>query len=98
MMPAIETPHTHGMSELLVGGDWACANNDVGTLARIAEMLAPCLAEPLRVELLEFARLCHDDAEQASNRWYTTRERLRLRLRAGEPGWPPCDSLPDETH
>ena len=69
------------MSALLVGGDWACAEGDVGTLARNAELLAGCVAEPLRHELLDLARTCHVDYEHASERWCEVREHVHALLR-----------------
>lgn len=71
----IETPRR--ANTLLVAGDWACAHNDLGTLAWVAESLAHSSDEPLRHELIRLAHLCHKDAALASERWYELQERLR---------------------
>ena len=72
------------MSELLVGGDWACADGDFGTIAHNAELLAYCVVEPLRHELLDVARACHEDHEHAAERWTEARTHVRARL-GGRP-------------
>lgn len=82
---------THSaMSALLVGSDWACANGDVGTVAYNAELLAVCLADPLRQQALEVARGCHEDRQDAIERWYELRARLRVALRTVDPSLHPC--------
>jgi hypothetical protein len=73
---------TAKIGELLVGGDWACSYGDVGTLAHAAELLAACVPEPLRRELLEVARACHCDDEHAAERWHDAREHVRVAIAA----------------
>lgn len=68
------------MSALLAGGDWASAEGDLGTLAYNAELLACCVAEPLRQELIQVVRACRDDQDHAGERWLEAREHLRARL------------------
>jgi hypothetical protein len=68
------------MSALLAGGDWACSFGDVGTVAYAAELLAACVADPLRRELLEVARACHAGDEHAGERWHDAREHVRITL------------------
>jgi hypothetical protein len=78
-----EPIHDHArapMSDLLVGGDWACAEGDLGTLAHNAELLACCVAEPLRREMIDVVHACHDDQDYAGERWREAREHLRARL------------------
>jgi hypothetical protein len=70
------------IGELLAGGDWACSYGDVGTLAHAAELLAACVPEPLRHELLEVARACQADDEHAGERWHDAREHVRVAILA----------------
>lgn len=68
------------MGELLVGGDWACAEGDAATLSHCAELLAVCFAEPYRTTLIEIAHLGHSDPELAATRWADLRVTLRAKL------------------
>lgn len=77
------------IGELLVGGDFAIAQGDLGTLAHNAELLALCVAEPLRRELLEVVECCHHRIEDASERWCEVSERLRSELRTIDPALHP---------
>jgi hypothetical protein len=89
MVAMSDTATPHGMSALFVGGDWASAHNELGSLAHVAEQLAVCVAEPFHRELIELAQLCHDDSDAAGRRWLEVRERLRHALAHGNPGEPP---------
>ncbi|HTJ40561.1 MAG TPA: hypothetical protein VL463_00635 [Kofleriaceae bacterium] len=68
------------MGELLVGGDWACAEGDAATLSHVAELLALCFAEPYRTNLIEISHLGHSDPELAATRWADLRVQLRSKL------------------
>ncbi|MCE9576123.1 MAG: hypothetical protein K8W52_23435 [Deltaproteobacteria bacterium] len=85
-MPAPRpTPAPAPMSSMILGCDAACAHADLGTLAHHTELLSLCVAEPLRRELLDVARSCHDDAAHAPSRWYAARDHLRAELREVDP-------------
>ena len=83
------TPHHSSTSEtrapplgtLLVGGDWACADGDVGTLAHVAGQLAERLDDELRAELLELVNRCHHVPDKAGAAWARLRELLAARAR-----------------
>lgn len=77
------------IGELIVGGDFAIAQGDLGTLAHNAELLALCVAEPLRHELLDVVDCCHHRIDDASGRWCEVRERLRVELRTTDPALHP---------
>ena len=62
--------------DLLVGGDWACAHNEIGTLRHVAGTLALVEGGEVRDQLLEIERLCVEDSEAALGRWCAIRERL----------------------
>ena len=72
------------MSELLVGGDWACAEGDTATMAHVASQLASCLAEPLRAQMLGFCATCRNDPAHAGDEWSRVREMARAALRRPE--------------
>ncbi len=61
----------------MVGGDWACAHNNIGTLRHVAGTLARVEGGEVRDQLLEIERLCVEDSEAALGRWCAVRERLR---------------------
>ena len=82
-MPAHVTENDHTpMTALLLVSDRACEEGDLGTLAHNAEMLACCLAEPLRLELLDLVHCCREDGERVASQWAVVREHLRARLAA----------------
>ena len=71
---------TYTTLELIHGGDFACAENQAGTLAAVARTLADRLAPPIDHELREVARLAAAaDMAAASARWNQVTARLRAR-------------------
>lgn len=85
----VEEARAHPIGALFVGGDWACAEGQVGTLAHVAEQLAVCVAEPLRAELIALVRDCHERPERAAREWMRVRELAHDALRS-----PALDSAP----
>ena len=82
MTPHAKPRRTHSRSpspphDLVVGGDWACAHNNIGTLRHVAGTLAREEGGELRDRLLEIERLCVDDSEAALGGWCAVREMLR---------------------
>jgi hypothetical protein len=74
-----------GPSQLLFGGDWACAHGDAAGLADIAQQLALRVRGPLEQRLLVLSDLCHTDYDAATQRWPILRVDVRLWLaRPGE--------------
>ncbi len=65
------------IGELCVGGDWACANGDLETLAVIADQLAALAHEPLHCELVELSQLCKRDPDRAVAAWLELKPRVR---------------------
>lgn len=57
------------MGKLCVGGDWACANGDLGTLGDIASRLVTCVPERLHCELSDLSELCRKHPDQATSAW-----------------------------
>ena len=76
------TPHSKprrkpaAAHDLVVGGDWACAHNNIGTLRHVAGTLARSSGGEVRAQLLEIERLCLDDSEAALGRWCAVRDKL----------------------
>lgn len=73
------------MSALMLHSDDACAHDDFASLAHDAELLACCVAEPLRNELLDVVRRCRDDRAHAAARWHEVRAHLRHELETVDP-------------
>jgi hypothetical protein len=71
----MKDPTSH--SGLVLCGDWAIAHGNVGGLAVVAKQLAKTLNGPLRDQLVEVARLCKRNEDQATARWYQLRPRLQ---------------------
>jgi hypothetical protein len=76
-----ESHPAHPMGALFVGGDWACAEGQLGTLAYVADLLSRCVAEPLRIELVALVRTCHDRPEGAAREWMRVRALAQRALR-----------------
>jgi hypothetical protein len=62
-------PHTRMIGKLCLGGDWACANGDLGALGDIAERLITCSPETLHCELARLSALCRGDPDHAAAAW-----------------------------
>ena len=71
----MKEPTSH--SGLVLCGDWAIAHGNVGGLAVVAKQLAQTVKGPLRDQLVEVARLCKRNEDQATARWYQLRPRLQ---------------------
>ena len=67
-------------SQLLFGGDWACAHGDPEALADVAKQLAERIGGALRGKLLELSRLCGSDCELAARRWPPLRVEVAGRI------------------
>ncbi|HSN26397.1 MAG TPA: hypothetical protein VLT45_08930 [Kofleriaceae bacterium] len=70
------------ISELCIGGDWACRRGDTASLAAIAEELAARVHEPLHCKLVELAEHCRASPDRAADEWATVKAQLLL---AAEP-------------
>lgn len=70
------------ISELCIGGDWACRRGDTASLAAIAEELATRVHEPLHCKLVELAAHCRASPDHAADEWATVKAQLLL---AAEP-------------
>lgn len=62
-------PQARTVGKLCLGGDWACANGDLGALGHIAERLVTCTPEPLHGELIGLSELCRCDPDHATQAW-----------------------------
>lgn len=62
-------PHARMIGKLCLGGDWACANGDIGALGGIAERLVSCSPETLHRELARLSELCRCDPDHAAAAW-----------------------------
>jgi hypothetical protein len=69
-------PHTRMIGKLCLGGDWACANGDLGALGDIAERLITCSPEALHRELTGLSDLCRRDPDRASAAWVQLKTRV----------------------
>jgi hypothetical protein len=69
-------PHTRMIGKLCLGGDWACANGDLGALGDIAERLITCSPEVLHRELVGLSDLCRCDPDRASAAWVQLKNRV----------------------
>lgn len=87
MAPYRDLDHLTACSliELLLGGDWACGENQTATLACVARALAPRVRPPEAAALLEVARLCDEDMEEATALWLSATAPLRIRSRRPGP-------------
>jgi hypothetical protein len=72
---ARESGEAHAIGELVIGGDWACAHGDFGTLHFIVAKLADHAWPSLRKRLLDCANACYDDPDRAAVEWATLRTR-----------------------
>ncbi len=77
------------LSELVLSGDWACAQHLPEELAEAAHLLAPCVASPEQMELDQVARLASIDMVAAEASWAEVTSRLLrrgvVRARGTEP-------------
>jgi hypothetical protein len=69
-------PRTRTVGKLCVGGDWACANGDLGTLGDIASRLVTCVPEPLRCELSNLSEMCRKHPDEATSAWVQIKRRV----------------------
>lgn len=70
------------ISELCIGGDWACRRGDTQSLAAIAEELAKRVHEPLHCKLVDLAAHCRASPDRAADEWADVKAQLLL---AAEP-------------
>ena len=69
-------PHTRMIGKLCLGGDWACANGNLGALGDIAERLITCSPKALHRELVGLSDLCRRDPDRASAAWVQLKNRV----------------------
>ena len=69
------------LRELCFGGDWACANGDLGTLGFIAKRLAASAREPLHCKLLVLAEMCGNDPDHAIASWLRLKNQMLANTR-----------------
>lgn len=69
-------PHTRMIGKLCLGGDWACANGDLGALGDIADRLITCSPEMLHRELAGLSALCRHDPDRATAAWVQLKNRV----------------------
>lgn len=74
----IKADPVRAVGDLLVGGDWASAHGDFGTLRHVAGLLADRVPESLRCECREICACCHTDPDAASARWGHLRDLMRV--------------------
>lgn len=65
---------TRTIGQLAIGGDWACAHGDIGTLGCLARQLSEYMTEPLHCELVALAEQCCADPAGATARWPSLRD------------------------
>ncbi|HVK77853.1 MAG TPA: hypothetical protein VM734_31320 [Kofleriaceae bacterium] len=70
-------PPRYTMLELIFGGDFACAENQPGTLAEVARTLGARVGASAQRDLQEVARLANVDMTAASDLWSSVTARLR---------------------
>ncbi len=63
--------------ELLHAGDWACANSDDESLARVARALAAQLGGQQRLRALTVAAVAAFDMGEATQRWGEFTDEIR---------------------
>ncbi len=80
-MPYREPDHLAACSimELVLGGDWACSENQTLTLAEVARHIAAHLESDERGDLLQVARLCDCDMTAATELWNVATAPMRGR-------------------
>ena len=64
------------IGKLCLGGDWACANGDLGALGDIAERLLTCSPQALHRELAGLSDLCRHDPDRAAAAWVQLKNRV----------------------
>lgn len=69
-------PYTRMIGKLCLGGDWACANGDLGALGDIAERLRICSPAALHRELAGLSDLCRHDPDRATAAWVQLKNRV----------------------
>ena len=62
--------------ELCFGGDWACADGNLGTLGFVARQLSEYAAEPLQTKFLVLAELCREGPDHAIAVWLHLKDEL----------------------
>ncbi len=70
------------IGRLCVGGDWACANGDLGGLRWVAQQLASYVPEPLHCELAALSECCASDPDRAVELWNRLKNRVYAETRA----------------
>ena len=71
-----QDPHTRMIGKLCLGGDWACANGDLGALGDIADRLVAYCPESLHRELAALSALCRHDPDHATAAWVQLKRRV----------------------
>lgn len=69
-------PHRRMIGKLCLGGDWACANGNLGALGDIADRLITCSPAPLHCELARLSALCRYDPDRAIAAWVQLKNRV----------------------
>jgi hypothetical protein len=69
-------PYTRMIGKLCLGGDWACANGNLGALGDIAERLITCSPAALHRELTGLSALCRHDPDRATAAWVQLKARV----------------------
>ncbi|MBA3540572.1 MAG: hypothetical protein H0T79_13260 [Deltaproteobacteria bacterium] len=68
------------LDHLLACGDWAAANDEVGTLAFILKQLVKHVSQQgehtVESELVALLQMCRADAARATQRWSSVRSQL----------------------
>lgn len=74
--PSTTAEVSHAIGKLCVGGDWACANGDLGGLRYVAQQLADYVPEAIHCELVTLAAACETDPDGAVALWISLKNRL----------------------
>lgn len=67
------------LRELCFGGDWACADGNLGTLLFVMQRIASAAPEPVQARLLGIAELCLEHPEHAVAIWLRLKDNLLSR-------------------
>jgi hypothetical protein len=79
--PSTTPEASETIGKLCVGGDWACANGDLGGLRHVAQQLADYVPEPVHCELDTLIVACASDPDRAARLWDAIKNQLYREVR-----------------
>jgi hypothetical protein len=79
--PTTTADTSRAIGKLCVGGDWACANGDLGALRSVAQQLADYVPEPMHCALEALVSACYCDPARAAALWDGLKDQIYREVR-----------------